>query len=290
MTLKLSVFVVTYNQEKYIERCLNSIVEQKVDFDYEIIIGEDCSTDNTPIICDKFASQHKNVKVFHHANNLGHVKNWEFVLNNCTGEYIAMIEGDDFWTDISKLQTQVDYLDTHKEYALTFHKIQLVYEGKDLHETIFTDLQEGDYTAEEIYYQWSILTSSVMFRAFHPKISFPKGIYFSDIYLFLTILKTGKCRCLDICATAYRRHSDNLSSSKDISLSIKLYKQYQVMKKHFPKYNVITNNHIAYYLHDLAYNHTDRKSVKYMVIYMLKHPIKIVSYKYWRRLLRNLVS
>ena len=69
--MKLSVFVVTYNQEQYIRQCLDSIVMQQVNFDYEVIIGEDCSTDNTPAICDEYAEKYPFIKVYHHPNNLG---------------------------------------------------------------------------------------------------------------------------------------------------------------------------------------------------------------------------
>lgn len=288
MNPKLSIFVVTYNQESYIEQCLDSIVNQKVDFEYEIIIGEDCSTDNTGYLCDEFASKHPNVKVFHHKNNIGHVKNWEFVLNHCTGKYIAMIEGDDFWTDTNKLQTQINFLEQNNDYVLTFHKVQLVYENITIEENLFKDLSNKDYSAEEIYKEWRILTSSVVYRSPKISISFPKQIYFCDIYLFLLILEYGKCRCMDINAVAYRRHEKNLSSSQDISLSIKLYKQYHFMKKAFPQYNEITNLNIKHYLYDLVYNYHDIKCVKYMIIFMLQHPQKILSAKYWNRLLKNM--
>ena len=123
--MKLSVFVVTYNQERFIEQCLSSIVSQVVDFDYEVIVGDDCSTDGTAAICDSFAEKFPNIRVFHHPQNLGHVKNWEFVLNHCEGEYVAMVEGDDYWTDPNKIQTQVDFLDQHKDFSLSFHKVNL---------------------------------------------------------------------------------------------------------------------------------------------------------------------
>ena len=109
--MKISILVVTYNQEKYIQQCLDSILMQQIDFEYEVIIGDDCSTDNTAAICDLYAEKYSNFHVYHHPKNLGHVGNWEFCLNQCHGEYIAILEGDDFWIDNRKLQKQVDYQD-----------------------------------------------------------------------------------------------------------------------------------------------------------------------------------
>lgn len=136
--MKLSVFVVTYNQEQYIREALDSILAQRVNFDYEIILGEDCSTDSTPAICDEYAAKYSTpytlhntpqIQLFHHDPNKGLVENWAFVLNHCHGEYIAMLEGDDFWTNPDKLQTQVDYLDAHPEVVLTFTSANTLYEG-----------------------------------------------------------------------------------------------------------------------------------------------------------------
>ena len=112
--MKLSVFMVTYNQERFIRQAIESVVKQKVNFDYEVIIGEDCSTDGTAAICDKYAERYPFIKVFHHNPNKGLVKNWEFVLSHCTGDYVAMLEGDDYWIDELKLERQVSALEQNK--------------------------------------------------------------------------------------------------------------------------------------------------------------------------------
>ena len=80
---KLSIMVVTYNQEQYISECLDSILAQEVNFYYEIIVGDDCSTDTTGRILDTYAAKHSCISVKHHPKNLGHVKNWEYCLNQC---------------------------------------------------------------------------------------------------------------------------------------------------------------------------------------------------------------
>lgn len=288
--MKLSVFVVTYNQEQYIAQCLQSIVNQSVDFEYEVIVGEDCSTDGTAGICDAFAAQYPNIRVFHHPKNLGHVKNWEFVLGHCTGEYVAMVEGDDYWTDPHKLQRQVDFLDAHQDYVLSFHRVNLVYDNEShLEEHLFEHLEEREYSAKEIYETWSVLTSSVVFRNNVGTVSFPKNVFFSDIYLFLTLLEHGRAWCHSMNAVAYRRHAGNQSSSQSIQLAEKLYKQYGVMEKRFPELYGISHKNKQEYLHELAYNYThESTAVRYMLAYMGRHPSKFFSFKYWKRLLSNI--
>lgn len=121
--IKLSVFVVTYNQEKYIRQCLDSILMQQVDFDYEVVIGEDHGRDNTRAICEEYAEKYPQVKLLPLTENLGIARNWQRVLSACKGEYIALCEGDDYWIDDLKLQKQVNLMerDTSIGYVFTKH-------------------------------------------------------------------------------------------------------------------------------------------------------------------------
>lgn len=289
--MRLSVFVVTYNQERYIAQCLDGIAEQNTNFDFEVIIGDDCSTDNTGAICDEYAAKYTNFHVYHHNKNLGHVKNWEFVLQHCKGDYIAMVEGDDYWTDPHKLQTQVDFLDQHKDFTISFHKVELVYD-KHPHpeEHLFEQLEEKEYSTREIYKTWSILTSSVVFRNNIGSVKFPKDIFFSDIFLFLTIMQHGRAWCHDLHGVAYRRHSNNQSSSQSVRLAIQLYRQYCTMSHCFPELQDITEANKRQYLHDIAYNYLHEPSaLRYMFLYMFQHPGKAFSLKYWRRIINNII-
>lgn len=116
--MKVSVFVVTYNQEKLIGQCLDSIISQQTGFDFEIVIGDDFSQDGTREVCLGYARQHDNVRVLESTQNVGVVANWIKVLSACNGEYIALCEGDDYWTDPYKLRKQVDILDANKQYDM----------------------------------------------------------------------------------------------------------------------------------------------------------------------------
>lgn len=162
--MKLSVFVVTYNQERYIAQCLDSILMQKVDFDYEIVIGEDHGTDSTRAICEKYAVKHPQIRLLSLTENLGIAGNWERVLSECKGEHIAMCEGDDYWTDPTKLQTQIDILDSDKNLYGCFHKANYISDKGD----IISEIQEGDsnkkFYFKELIDRWIVPTASLVFR------------------------------------------------------------------------------------------------------------------------------
>ena len=125
--MKLSVCIVTYNHESLIGRCIESVLRQKVDFDYEIVVGEDCSTDGTRAILHELAARHPDkLKVMDRSKNLGAELNFNTTIAECQGEYIAFLEGDNTWTTDNKLQLQVDFLDQHPEAALCCHRVGYV--------------------------------------------------------------------------------------------------------------------------------------------------------------------
>ena len=123
----LSVFMITYNHEKYIKQALDGILMQKVNFPYEIIIGDDCSQDNTQNILKEFKKKYPlKIKLLLHKENIGIKENVNSVWRECSGKYIASCEGDDFWIDEYKLQKQVQFLEKNPQYIGTTHKFQIV--------------------------------------------------------------------------------------------------------------------------------------------------------------------
>lgn len=122
---KVSVCVVTYNQEAYIAQCLQSLVDQKTDFLFEVIVSDDCSTDKTPDIVNDFAERYKNIiKPILHRKNMGAYKNFVFVHKQALGEYVAHVDGDDYALP-GKLQAQSDYLDAHPDCQIVWHQMMI---------------------------------------------------------------------------------------------------------------------------------------------------------------------
>ncbi len=126
----LSICLITYNHEKYIREAIEGILIQKTNFDFELVIGEDSSSDRTRVICEEYAKKHPNlIKLLPKSKNLGMMPNFIRTYNACNGEFIALIEGDDYWTDPEKLQKQVDYLIQNPDCSLCAHDVNLIYEN-----------------------------------------------------------------------------------------------------------------------------------------------------------------
>lgn len=114
--MRLSVGIITYNQQDTIVQTLDSILCQQGDFELEVVIGEDCSTDNTLAICQEYAERYtKQVVLLENTDNLGIMANFARVMKACTGEYVGICAGDDYWCDEHKLQKQLDYFIAHPE-------------------------------------------------------------------------------------------------------------------------------------------------------------------------------
>ena len=115
--MKVSVVITSYNHEKYISQAIESVLMQKVD-ELEIIIGDDCSTDRTPEILDKYKKRYPDkIVILKDDKNLGITKNLERCIKRTTGRFVAICEGDDYWIDDEKLQKQVDFLVSNKDWV-----------------------------------------------------------------------------------------------------------------------------------------------------------------------------
>ncbi|MDQ3815609.1 MAG: glycosyltransferase family 2 protein, partial [Armatimonadota bacterium] len=129
--MKVSIVMVTYNHEKYIAQAVESVLMQETNFDYELIIGEDCSQDKTRAIVMDFQRRFpERIRLLLPEKNLGGSGKTNFLqtLAAAQGQYVALLEGDDYWTSPHKLQKQVDFLDSHPECAICFHKSNMLYE------------------------------------------------------------------------------------------------------------------------------------------------------------------
>lgn len=119
MTPLLSVLMITYNHEAFIGSSIESVLAQQVDFSYELVIGDDHSTDRTPEIARQYAEKYPDkIRLLSHEQNMGVITNFQHTLSRCRGKYIAMLEGDDRWIDVKKLQRQVDFLEKNPEYVM----------------------------------------------------------------------------------------------------------------------------------------------------------------------------
>jgi len=173
--MKVSVCIITYNHEKYIAEAIESVLMQKTDFNFEIIIGEDDSADGTREIVKKYKEQYPDrIRLFlNDRKNVIYINGkptgrWNFMNNikNAGGDYVALLDGDDYWTSPDKLQRQADFLDANPDFSICFHDVEVLYEnsGKTRCMIARPEIKKERYTIEDLLKGNFIYTCSVMFR------------------------------------------------------------------------------------------------------------------------------
>lgn len=124
---KVSVCLITYNHEDFIAAALDGVLMQETDFEVEILVGEDCSPDRTRDIVISYQQRYpERIRPLLREQNMGSSRNFVDTLQACKGEYVALLDGDDYWTDPMKLQKQVAYLDAHPDFSLCGHRYRHV--------------------------------------------------------------------------------------------------------------------------------------------------------------------
>jgi len=160
---KLSVLMITYNHEAYVEQAVRSALMQETDFEYEIVIGDDCSTDRTGEILLRLAADNPfRVRLLSRDRNLGMMANFADTYRACRGQYLALLEGDDYWTDPRKLARQVAFLDDHPGYAGCAHVVRQLGDRADYGP--FPTACPNDITFEHLLAENRFATCSVVYR------------------------------------------------------------------------------------------------------------------------------
>ena len=220
MSVKVSVCMITYNHERFIAQAVESALMQEADFDYEIVIGEDCSTDRTREILIELRERHpNNIRLLLRASNIGAHRNSIETLMACRGEYIAFLDGDDYWTCSSKLQKQVDYLDARPNFAMCGHRYRYAYENGSRPTTgaTISPKQKEVCTTRDVMAGYWLLHSSVMARrCMIPRL--PDWYYefnSGDTCMQLLCSQFGRLGCISEVMTAYRIHSGGLWSATE---------------------------------------------------------------------------
>jgi glycosyltransferase involved in cell wall biosynthesis len=214
---KVSVLMLTYNHERFIEQAVRNALAQETPFAYEIVIGEDCSTDRTREILTRLADAHPQLRLLFREKNLGGPQNMLDTYQACRGEYIALLEGDDYWTDSAKLRKQVEVLDVHSEWSMCFHRAQLVDEHGIPTGRFLPDLEwAAQPSLETLLHGNFIATQSVMYRAglVH---SFPlefRSFVNGDWLIHILHACHGGIGFLPDVMSCYRVHQSGLWTSK----------------------------------------------------------------------------
>ncbi|WP_223033946.1 glycosyltransferase family 2 protein [Hanstruepera marina] len=235
--------MIVYNQESYVEDAINGVLMQKTNFEIELIIADDCSTDKTDFkIREAIAlrSSSRNIKYFRHDHNMGMMPNFIFALKRCQGQYIALCEGDDFWIDVNKLQKQVNYLDTNIDTVLCFHEVKVLMKNKKLVKDFITKVPKQYENIEDLArFGNYIHTPSVVFRNVLEEYPFEfEQVPFGDYFLYMMLAQNGKLHFMKDCMSVYRYHVGILSEMNNNDILIKSVKLYSCMISYFTDKNL----------------------------------------------------
>jgi glycosyltransferase involved in cell wall biosynthesis len=226
----VSVCIITYNQAAYIRQAIESAIAQQTSFDFEIVVGDDHSTDATPTILAELERAHgPTLRVLRRDANLGVTRNLAETLQACRARYVALLEGDDYWTDPQKLQLQHDFLESYADHAIVFHRVEVRGEDGSLRRrlpvrrvakrTRMTDLLErGNF----------IPTPSVMYR--HQIREFPEWFYalrIGDLPLNVMQARLGDIGFIDRVMAVYREHRGGtfsaIGNAQRVEQVVKMY-------------------------------------------------------------------
>ena len=301
-SFKVRTYCATFNHENYILDALKGFAMQQTSFPVVYTIVDDASTDGTAAVIKKFISENFSLD----ADSVGYEKDLDYghvtfaqhkTNKNCyfavvylkenhysqkkpkapylsewmDTKYIALCEGDDYWTDPLKLQKQVDFLEAHEDFSMCFHEVEILCDDES-EKGLFSRLREGEYTARDIYDNWIVPTCSVLYRNGKPFETNPAIVY-GDIFLYLQLAERGKLYCLGFVGAVYRRHSGSLSCGYSTATCVKLYHQYKFFEKRFPAYKDISRRKQELAgLIGVIYADYFPGIWKYRFAYMFRHP------------------
>jgi glycosyltransferase involved in cell wall biosynthesis len=279
----LTVCLITYNHAVYIDKALKSIIEQSTNFYFNIIIADDCSTDGTADIIKKYVTQYpEKITAIVQNPNVGAGKNYDQLLTAAKGKYIAYLEGDDYWTDNTKLQQQVDILEANRNYVSCFTNVKEIF-SEDENDSR-NHLQNGCFPKsiigfDELIYKNYIQTCSLVFRngLATPLPGWLVKLKVGDWPLHILLSAHGQSVYIHKVMAVHRNHSSGLWSSKSklarIEATLEAYDAISANTEmgksaHFKKAksNVLLSS-VKYCFHEKAFAKAFLNFVKGFVLY-----------------------
>ena len=219
----VSVVTITYNHAPYIAKCIEGVLMQQVNFPMEFIIAEDCSTDGTRAICEEYAKKYPDlIRLLPSEGNMGAVMNEQRAFEAARGKYIATCEGDDYWTDPLKLQKQVDFLESHSDYSVCFHRFKRYHANdgtweSDHCENLFLDGQDSvEISMHQFMHQWVTQYLTMVFRKdCYDFEAYKRYRYFRDTHQMYHLLLNGRCRLMAFEGGVYHMTGGGEYSTRD---------------------------------------------------------------------------
>ncbi|HCA08474.1 glycosyltransferase [Chryseobacterium sp.] len=283
----VSVIMITYGHDKFIEDAINSVISQKYTGHIELIIGNDCSPDNTDKIVTSFLERNNiperiNIKYVCHNRNKGIMQNFAWALDECKGKYNAICDGDDYWIDSLKIQKQVDFLEKNSNYSIHSGLAQLLEDG-ELTTIIGNPLYKNTYEIGDFYSKNNLISCTCMFRSNHIEPSYLENIYFGDWMVYLNTLNSfsgSKAYVSEECYSIYRVNNMGTMAQLDgIKSDEKHFHQilkiHQLFKTEYTPEDIILINRYALNIYVYYLLHRDIKNI----INTLINNFKLIHFK-----------
>tara|TARA_B110000967_G_C18886117_1_gene564081 strand:+ start:1781 stop:2785 length:1005 start_codon:yes stop_codon:yes gene_type:complete len=242
--LKVSIIMLTYNHSDYIIEAIEGVLMQKTNFEFELIVSDDCSTDKTKSIVNEYLIQNncRRVNFVSHNINLGINENFDYALNLIQGEYVALCDGDDYWTDPHKLQMQVDFMDRNEnvslictERSIFIQKTQTItkYETESTGNIELYNFQEA-LSCAEVYTLTSLFRAQSL-REYQKLRSVNKELNYLDYSLWIFLANKGFTAKIFKDTAMYRILENSATHSSDIC------NKWKLKKKYFSDFQILKN-------------------------------------------------
>ena len=258
--MKVSVVITTYNQEAYIEKALLSVIEQEYDGDIEILVGDDCSTDNTRNIIMKLTDLYPNIiKPMYNERNAGLSQNLYNQIVRCTGGVIAYLDGDDWWIDKNKLKKQVSILKNNSDYGLvisyakSYNQTTSKY-GKRLGNKDICDFKTLMFADEDVQSQTMLFRSDILFKYLDHFSWYVENNCFFDSIITYYFAYYSKIFFIEEELAVYRVLTESGCHTKDKNKQREYTKRYYAIKTRF----LIDNNIPSDISHKVMLNEWDK--------------------------------
>lgn len=216
--LKVTIQCTVYNHESFLRQCMDGFVMQKTNFRFEAIVHDDASTDGSAAIIREYAEKYPEIiKPIFEKENLYSKRDGSLrrvMYANTHGKYVAICEGDDYWTDPYKLQKQVDFLESHPGYVMCSHRWREYMQTEDAFSEIAEFPESGvEYDLNTLVHgKWFFQPLTVVYRRDALDLDRFTYKYAIDVVLFYELLKQGKGYCLPDVMAVYRIHSGGVWS------------------------------------------------------------------------------
>jgi glycosyltransferase involved in cell wall biosynthesis len=287
---KVSVALITYNHADFIAQAIEGVLMQETNFDYELVIGEDDSSDGTREIVKSYKEAYPD-KIRLLLNDRKDViyidgrptGRWNFIntLQHCNGQYVAWLDGDDYWIDSKKLQKQGDFLDDHPECAICFHAAEVIYENSNrMPRVLVPPGRRTFYGLEDLLRKNFVPGCSSMFRngliGEIPDwfLVAPVG----DKPLLVLLAERGRIGYLDEVMGVYRKHSGGVWSGGAVAENMRLrIRTYEILRGHLGSgYDRLILSGISYSRHLIAHEEGNyRRALVHLIDCLVRDPLQL---------------